>query len=136
METRIRITGGGILGIALARTLSTTAGHHVKVQEKEATLANHQTGRKSGVVDAGLYYQPGSLKAQRPKLPSSSLIRQSINRLPGIRSGRCPSPGTESAGAKRSKPYLADRNSKKMKLRKASRSRILSGTICSGASLE
>ncbi|MGP5391939.1 FAD-dependent oxidoreductase [Glutamicibacter arilaitensis] len=109
METRIRITGGGILGIALARTLSTTAGHHVKVLEKEATLANHQTGRKSGVVDAGLHYQPGSLKAQRPKLPSSSLIRQSVNRLPGIKSGRCPVPGTESPGGLRPTWLIANR---------------------------
>ncbi|WP_423299980.1 L-2-hydroxyglutarate oxidase [Glutamicibacter nicotianae] len=64
METRIGIIGGGILGIAIARVLSTTAGHHVTVLEKEATLASHQTGRNSGVVHAGLYYQPGSLKAQ------------------------------------------------------------------------
>lgn len=64
METRIGIIGGGILGIAIARALSITAGHHVTVLEKEATLASHQTGRNSGVVHAGLYYQPGSLKAQ------------------------------------------------------------------------
>ena len=63
METRIGIIGGGILGIAIARVLSTTAGHHVTVVEKEATLASHQTGRNSGVVHTGLYYQPGSLKA-------------------------------------------------------------------------
>lgn len=134
METRIRITGGGILGIALALTLSTTAGHHVKVLEKEATLANHQTGRKSGVVDAGLYYQPGSLKAQRPKLPSSSLhppIRQSSAGHP-VRQVSSSWHGI----ARWPASYLADRKSKKMKLKNASRSRILSGTICSGASLE
>nr|WP_190264972.1 FAD-dependent oxidoreductase [Glutamicibacter nicotianae] len=109
METRIGIIGGGILGIAIARVLSTTAGHHVTVLEKEATLASHQTGRNSGVVHAGLYYQPGSLKAQRPKLPSSSLIRQSVNRLPGIQSGRCPVPGTESPGGLRPTWLIANR---------------------------
>ena len=56
METRIGIIGGGILGIALARALSITAGHHVTVLAKEATLASHQTGRNSGLVHAGLYY--------------------------------------------------------------------------------
>lgn len=64
METHIGIIGGGILGIALARALSRRGGHRITVLEKESTLASHQTGRNSGVVHAGLYYQPGSLKAQ------------------------------------------------------------------------
>ncbi|WP_251453899.1 L-2-hydroxyglutarate oxidase [Microbacterium sp. Marseille-Q6648] len=56
------IIGGGIVGIALARALS-ARGEHVTVLEKEARLAQHQTGHNSGVVHAGLYYKPGSLKA-------------------------------------------------------------------------
>lgn len=56
------IIGGGIVGIALARALS-ARGDHVTVLEKEARLAQHQTGHNSGVVHAGLYYKPGSLKA-------------------------------------------------------------------------
>lgn len=64
METHIGIIGGGILGIALARALALKGEHRITVLEKEATLASHQTGRNSGVVHAGLYYQPGSLKAQ------------------------------------------------------------------------
>lgn len=59
---RTGIVGGGIVGIALARELS-RRGDEVVVLEKEAALAQHQTGHNSGVVHAGLYYAPGSLKA-------------------------------------------------------------------------
>ena len=62
MTARIGIIGGGIVGIALARALS-RGGDEVTVFEKETRLAAHQTGRNSGVVHAGLYYAPGSLKA-------------------------------------------------------------------------
>jgi len=58
----IGIVGGGIVGIALARAL-TQRGADVTVLEKEGRLAEHQTGHNSGVVHAGLYYKPGSLKA-------------------------------------------------------------------------
>ncbi len=61
-STRIAIVGGGIVGVALARALA-QRGDEVTVLEKEARLAAHQTGHNSGVVHAGLYYQPGSLKA-------------------------------------------------------------------------
>jgi L-2-hydroxyglutarate oxidase LhgO len=63
VEDRIGIVGGGIVGIALARALA-LRGDAVTVFEKEARLAAHQTGHNSGVVHAGLYYAPGSLKAQ------------------------------------------------------------------------
>lgn len=62
MSQSIGIVGGGIVGIALARAL-TQRGAHVTVLEKEPRLAEHQTGHNSGVVHAGLYYKPGSLKA-------------------------------------------------------------------------
>jgi L-2-hydroxyglutarate oxidase len=57
------VVGGGIVGLAIARELSRRSGGPVTVLEKEDDLARHQTGRNSGVVHAGLYYQPGSLKA-------------------------------------------------------------------------
>ncbi|QEW04481.1 L-2-hydroxyglutarate oxidase [Microbacterium lushaniae] len=63
MADRVGIIGGGIVGVAIARELS-ARGDEVTVFEKEARLAQHQTGRNSGVVHAGLYYAPGSLKAQ------------------------------------------------------------------------
>ena len=59
---RVGIIGGGIVGVALARAL-TARGDTVTVLEKESRLAAHQTGHNSGVVHAGLYYTPGSLKA-------------------------------------------------------------------------
>ncbi len=61
---RIGIIGGGIVGIALARELARRGMGDVTVFEKERRLAEHQTGRNSGVVHAGLYYRPGSLKAE------------------------------------------------------------------------
>lgn len=61
---RIGIIGGGIVGIAMARALAQRGAGEVTVFEKEQKLAAHQTGRNSGVVHAGIYYQPGSLKAE------------------------------------------------------------------------
>ena len=60
---RIAVVGGGIVGIAIARALAMEHGAHVTVFEKEPRLSSHQTGHNSGVVHAGLYYAPGSLKA-------------------------------------------------------------------------
>ncbi|MGN6610273.1 MAG: L-2-hydroxyglutarate oxidase [Angustibacter sp.] len=60
----IAVVGGGIVGLAIARELTRRRpGTRIVVLEKEDTLASHQTGHNSGVVHAGLYYRPGSLKA-------------------------------------------------------------------------
>jgi L-2-hydroxyglutarate oxidase len=57
--------GGGIIGVAVARELTTKIpGVQVTVYEKEDRLAGHQTGHNSGLVHAGLYYEPGGLKAR------------------------------------------------------------------------
>ena len=59
------VIGGGILGLATAREmLVRRPGLRVLVVEREPELAAHQTGHNSGVVHAGLYYTPGSLKAR------------------------------------------------------------------------
>lgn len=64
MTDRIAVVGGGILGVAVAReVLRRRPGADVTLFEKEDRLASHQTGRNSGVVHAGLYYEPGSNKA-------------------------------------------------------------------------
>ena len=64
-ELPIGVVGGGILGLAIGRELTRRfPGLGVQVFEKEAHLAAHQTGHNSGVVHAGIYYKPGSLKAQ------------------------------------------------------------------------
>lgn len=61
---RVAVVGGGILGVAVAREiLQRRPDADVTLFEKEERLAAHQTGRNSGVVHAGLYYEPGSLKA-------------------------------------------------------------------------
>ena len=61
---RYAVVGGGIIGTAVARRLlAERPDAEVTVLEKEHRLAAHQTGRNSGVVHAGLYYEPGSLKA-------------------------------------------------------------------------
>ncbi|MER6723501.1 L-2-hydroxyglutarate oxidase [Streptomyces halstedii] len=61
---RYAIAGAGIVGLAVARRLLLDRpGREVIVLEKEAEVATHQTGHNSGVVHAGLYYTPGSLKA-------------------------------------------------------------------------
>ncbi|MCI1261943.1 MAG: L-2-hydroxyglutarate oxidase [Tetrasphaera jenkinsii] len=62
---RIGVIGGGIVGLAVAREVTRRLpGAEVVVFEKEARLAAHQTGHNSGVVHAGIYYPPGSAKAQ------------------------------------------------------------------------
>ncbi|HEX3770734.1 MAG TPA: L-2-hydroxyglutarate oxidase [Polyangiaceae bacterium] len=59
------VVGGGIVGLATAlAVLDARAGAKVVVLEKEPGVAAHQTGRNSGVIHAGLYYKPGSLKAR------------------------------------------------------------------------
>jgi L-2-hydroxyglutarate oxidase len=59
------IIGGGILGLATAmKLLEQLPGANVVVIEKEHSLASHQSGRNSGVIHAGIYYAPGSLKAR------------------------------------------------------------------------
>ncbi|BBX02517.1 hydroxyglutarate oxidase [Mycolicibacterium moriokaense] len=64
MTDRVAVVGGGILGVAIARELlARRPDAQVTLFEKENRLAAHQTGRNSGVVHAGLYYQPGSNKA-------------------------------------------------------------------------
>lgn len=64
-ESSVGIVGGGIIGLAVGRELTSRfPGLDVVVFEKEERLAAHQTGRNSGVVHAGIYYPPGSLKAQ------------------------------------------------------------------------
>jgi L-2-hydroxyglutarate oxidase LhgO len=61
----VGIVGGGIIGLATARELlASQPGLHVTVLEKEDDVARHQTGRNSGVVHTGIYYEPDSLKAR------------------------------------------------------------------------
>ena len=59
------VVGGGILGLATARQLAASSPDaDIVVLEREDGLARHQTSHNSGVVHAGIYYAPGSLKAR------------------------------------------------------------------------
>lgn len=59
------IIGGGIVGLATARAIAARNPElSIAVLEKETFVAAHQTGHNSGVIHSGIYYKPGSLKAQ------------------------------------------------------------------------
>lgn len=59
------VVGGGIVGLATAlRIKEQSPNLKLLIIEKENTVAKHQTGHNSGVIHSGLYYKPGSLKAQ------------------------------------------------------------------------
>ena len=59
------IVGGGIIGLSTAWQLKQRyRDKTLLLLEKESALARHQTGHNSGVIHAGVYYAPGSLKAR------------------------------------------------------------------------
>lgn len=65
MSYDVIVVGGGIVGLATAhRLLEAKPQLKLLLLEKESTLAAHQTGNNSGVLHSGLYYKPGSTKAQ------------------------------------------------------------------------
>ncbi len=65
MKFDIAVIGGGIVGAATFYKLQIKyPNFKIALFEKEALLADHQTGHNSGVIHSGLYYKPGSLKAR------------------------------------------------------------------------
>lgn len=65
MQYDVTIIGGGIVGLASAyRILQENPATSLCLLEKEDVVAKHQTGHNSGVIHSGIYYKPGSLKAQ------------------------------------------------------------------------
>ncbi|MGV0869268.1 L-2-hydroxyglutarate oxidase [Corynebacterium kalidii] len=63
--TTFAVIGAGINGAAVAREITSRfPGSPVTVFDKADDIASHQSGHNSGVVHAGLYYEPGSLKAR------------------------------------------------------------------------
>jgi L-2-hydroxyglutarate oxidase LhgO len=72
--TETVVIGAGIVGIAIARELA-MQGHDVLVLEQEVRPGQHQSSRNSGVVHAGIYYPPGSLKAQLCPEANKALYR-------------------------------------------------------------
>jgi (S)-2-hydroxyglutarate dehydrogenase len=80
------IVGGGIVGLATARTLA-MRGMRVIVLEREPALGAHQTSHNSGVIHAGIYYAPGSLKARLCVEGAAALYEYCAAR--GIPTERC-----------------------------------------------
>jgi L-2-hydroxyglutarate oxidase len=70
----VAIIGAGIIGLATAyQLLERRPDLRLAILEKERTIAAHQTGHNSGVLHAGLYYAPGSLKAELCREGKASL---------------------------------------------------------------
>ena len=63
-SAEIVICGAGIIGLTIARELIATGVSDIIIFEKEDGLGYHASGRNSGVLHAGIYYDPGTLKAQ------------------------------------------------------------------------
>ncbi len=84
------VVGGGIVGLATAhRLLEMRPDLRLLLLEREAELARHQTGHKSGVLHAGLYYEPGSLKATLCREGKASLEAFCAEQgIPVARSGK------------------------------------------------
>jgi len=83
----VAVIGGGIVGLATAMALSREERCSVVVLEAESQLAAHQSGRNSGVIHAGLYYKPGSLKARNCVEGREAMYRFCDEH--GIRAERC-----------------------------------------------
>lgn len=69
------IIGGGIIGLSTAMALGQQyPDASILVLEKETSWAHHQTGNNSGVIHAGIYYKPGSFKAQFCRAGNRSMV--------------------------------------------------------------
>lgn len=70
------VIGGGIVGLSTAWQLQQRhPGKRIVLLEKEHSLARHQSGHNSGVIHAGIYYEPGSLKARFCKEGVEATVR-------------------------------------------------------------
>lgn len=71
----LAIVGAGIIGLATAhRYIAKHPGQSVLILERESGFAHHQTGRNSGVLHSGIYYAPGSMKAELAVAGRSAMV--------------------------------------------------------------
>jgi (S)-2-hydroxyglutarate dehydrogenase len=75
VKTDVLVIGAGAVGLATAWQLLRAGVEQVLVLEKEAGIARHQTGRNSGVLHSGIYYEPGSLKAETCRRGKAAMER-------------------------------------------------------------
>jgi (S)-2-hydroxyglutarate dehydrogenase len=89
-RTDLLVVGGGIVGLAVARELLRRyPDRSLVVLEKEDDVGFHQTGHNSGVIHAGIYYKPGSLKARLSVAGARALYDYCDERgIPAIRNGK------------------------------------------------
>ena len=86
----VAVIGAGIVGLATAHAICRWRPDlSIVVLDKENTIGRHQTGRNSGVIHAGLYYAPGSLKARLSVKGGRRLVEFcDSNGIPTTRSGK------------------------------------------------
>ena len=69
------VIGGGIVGLSTAMQLQQEyPKKSILLIEKENKIASHQTGHNSGVIHAGVYYEPGSFKAKFCKMKHHNVV--------------------------------------------------------------
>jgi len=88
-RAEILVVGGGIIGLTVARELVAQGRDGVVILEKEPDLGRHASGRNSGVLHAGIYYAPDTMKA-RSCLAGNRLMRAYCKErgLPLLESGK------------------------------------------------
>lgn len=86
----VAVIGAGIVGLATARAIQQRRPDlSLAVFEKEDEPARHQSGRNSGVIHAGLYYRPGSLKARLARSGAEALFAYCRERgIPTTQTGK------------------------------------------------
>ena len=80
------VVGAGVIGLSIARALA-LRGREVLVLEQEASIGQGTSSRNSEVIHAGLYYEPGSLKARLCVEGRRALYRYCADR--GVAHRRC-----------------------------------------------
>ncbi|WP_406445068.1 L-2-hydroxyglutarate oxidase [Streptomyces sp. NBC_00631] len=125
-DETIGVVGAGIVGLATAREIVLRRpGTRVVVFEKEPEVSRHQTGHNSGVVHAGIYYTPGSLKADLC-VRGVSLLREYCQdrRLPYDEIGKLVVAVREDELGRMENLYERAKNNHVPELRKVSREEI------------
>ena len=86
----VAVVGAGIVGLATARALlARRPGRRIVIVDKEPRVGVHQTGRSSGVVHRGVYYRPGSLKAELCVAGAAAVLDYCDDRgIPVLRCGK------------------------------------------------